>query len=58
MFTTSMHCSSITSELLPYLMCYFAGYYGYPKHDLPASRVPVSAEGCREVAALCSIDRF
>ena len=58
MFITSMHCSSITSELFPYLMRSFAGYYGYPKHDLPASRVPVSAEGCGEVAALCSIDHF
>ena len=40
------------------LMHSFAGYYGYPEHDLPASRVPVSAEGCGEVAALRSIGRF
>ena len=34
------------------LMRSFAGSYGYPEHDLPASRIPVSAEGCREDAAL------
>ena len=28
------------------LMCSFAGHYGYPEYDLPASRIPVSAEGC------------
>ena len=30
------------------LMRSFAGHYGYPKYDLPASRIPVSADGCRE----------
>ena len=30
----------------------FVGRYDYPEHDLPASRVPNSAEGCGEVAAL------
>ena len=40
------------------LMCYFAGHYGYPKHDLPASGIPVSAEGCGEATTLRSIDRF
>ena len=58
MFITAMHCSSITSELLLYSNAFFAGCYGYPEHDLPASRVPVSAEGCGEVAALCLIGRF
>ena len=27
------------------LMRSFASYYGYPEHDLPALRVPVSAKG-------------
>ena len=40
------------------LRCSFIGYYGYPKHDLLASRVPYSIEGCVEVAALRLIDRF
>ena len=40
------------------LMRSFAGYYGYPEHDLPAPRVPVSAEGCGEVAALRLIGLF
>ena len=40
------------------LMRSFAGHYGYPEYDLPTSRIPVLAEGCREVAALCSINRF
>ena len=40
------------------LMRSFAGYYCYPEHDFPASRVPVSTEGCGEVVALCSIGRF
>ena len=40
------------------LMRSFTGYYGYPEHDLPAPRVPVSIEGCREVKALRSIGRF
>ena len=40
------------------LMRSFAGYYDYPEHDLPAPRVPISAEGCREVATLSSINRF
>ena len=35
----------------------FADYYGYLEHDLPTSRVLVSAEGCGEVATLCSIGR-
>ena len=39
------------------LMRSFAGYYGYPEHDLLASRVPVSAEGCGKAVALCSVDR-
>ena len=38
--------------------CPFAGCYGYPEHDLPASRVPDSTEGCEEVTALCPIGRF
>ena len=40
------------------LMRSFTGYCGYPEHNLPALRVPVSAKGCGEVAALCSIGRF
>ena len=40
------------------LMRFFAGSYGYPKHDLPASRIPVSSEGCGETAALRSVDCF
>ena len=40
------------------LMRYLAGHYGYPEDDLQALRVPVSAEGCDEAVALCSIDRF
>ena len=40
------------------LMCSFAGYYDYLEHDLPTSRVPVSAEGCGEVVALLSIGRL
>ena len=40
------------------LMGSFAGYYGYPEHDLPTPRVPVSAKGCGEVATLHSIGRF
>ena len=31
----------------------FADCYGYPEHDLLASRVLDSAKGCEEVAALC-----
>ena len=33
----------------------FAGHYCYLEYDLPALRIPVSAEGCGEVAALRSI---
>ena len=40
------------------LMRSFVGHYGYPEYDLLASRIPVYNEGCREVAALPSIDRF
>ena len=40
------------------LMHSFTCYYGYPKHDLPGSRVLVSIGGCGEVEALRSIDRF
>ena len=40
------------------LMRSFTDYYGYPKHDLLAPRVPVSAEGCGEVVALRSIIHF
>ena len=40
------------------LMCYFAGHYGYLKHDLPAPRIPVLVEGCGEAANLRSIHRF
>ena len=40
------------------LRCSFAGCYNYPEHDLSASRVPGSVEGCEEVAALRPIDRF
>ena len=39
-------------------MCSFVGSYGYPEHDLPASRIRVSTEGCGEAATLSSIDRF
>ena len=35
----------------------FLGHYDYPEYDLPTSRVPVSAEGCREATALCSVGR-
>ena len=28
------------------LMRSFVGSYGYPEYDLPASRIPISAEGC------------
>ena len=34
------------------LMLSFARSYGYPEHDLPTSRILVSAEGCIEVVAL------
>ena len=57
MFITAMHCSSITYELLLYSNVFFF-YYGYPEHDLPTSRVPVLAEGCREIAAIFPISRF
>ena len=40
------------------IMHSFVGHYCYPEYDLPASRIPVSAEGCGEAAALSSIDRF
>ena len=40
------------------LRCSFAGCYGYPKHDLPTSRVPDLIKGCGEVAALRPIGRF
>ena len=40
------------------LMRSFVGCYGYLEHDLSASRVPDSTEGCREVAALRPIGRF
>ena len=40
------------------LMCYFEGHYSYPKHDLPAPRIPLLAEGCEEATNLRSIDRF
>ena len=40
------------------LMCSFAGYHGYPKHDLLASRTPVSAGGCEETTTLYSVIRF
>ena len=40
------------------LMRSFAGYYGYSEDDLPAPRVPVSAEGCGEVASLRLIGCF
>ena len=40
------------------LMRSFLGHYGYPKYDLPASRIPVSNEGCGETMALHSISRF
>ena len=34
------------------LMWYFASHYDYLEHDSPAPGIPVSAEGCREAAAL------
>ena len=40
------------------LMRSFAGHYDYPECDLPASRIPVSAEGCGEAATLRSINHF
>ena len=40
------------------LMRSFAGHYGYPEYDLPASRIPVSLEGCGEATALRSTGRF
>ena len=40
------------------LMRSFVGCYGYPKHELPTSRVPDLVEGCGEVAALRPIGRF
>ena len=40
------------------LMCYFAGSHGHLEHDLLASRVLDSAEGCGEIAALRPIGHF
>ena len=40
------------------LMRSFTGHYCYSEYDLPASKIPVSAEGCGEAAALPSIGRF
>ena len=51
---------TVLVSLLSYcliLMRSFASYYSYPKHDLLASRVPVSTEGCRETESLCSVGR-
>ena len=57
---SQLFCTSLIS-LLNYsfiLMCYYAGNYGHPEHDLPAPRVSDSAEGCGEVAALHLVGRF
>ena len=41
------------------LMRSFTGHYGYPENDLPASRIPVSTEGCGEaMTTLRLIGRF
>ena len=40
------------------LMRSFVGHYGYPEYDLPASRLPVKAEGCGEITALHSVSRY
>ena len=40
------------------LICPFAGDYCNSKHDLPASGVLVSVEGCREATALCPVGYF
>ena len=37
------------------LMRSFSGHYDYLEYDLPASRIPVSAEGCGEAATLRSM---
>ena len=52
-------CTALTSLASHYfiLMLYFAGGYDHLEHDLLAPRVPDSAEGCGEVAALCPIGR-
>ena len=39
------------------LMRSFAGHYGYPEHDVLASRVPVLVEGYGEAVTLCSAGR-
>ena len=58
MFITFMHYSSILLNYCLILMRSFTSYYGYPEHNLPTSRVPVSVEGCGEVTTLCSIGLF
>ena len=40
------------------LMCFSTGCHSYPEHDLPTPRVSNSAEGCRKVTTLRSIDHF
>ena len=40
------------------LMRSFASHYDYPEYDLPASGIPVSAEGCGQAATLRLIGHF
>ena len=40
------------------LMRSFVDHYGYPEYDLPAPRIPVYVEGCREAAALRLVGHF
>ena len=40
------------------LMRYFVGHNGYSEYDLPASRIPIETEGCRQAVALRSIGHF
>ena len=63
--STELVCLQLLCNVLVSFMSYcliimhsFAGYYGYPEHNLPAPRVLVSAEGCGEVKALRSIGYF
>ena len=62
--STELVCLQLPCIVLVLFSCYclilmrsFVGYYGYPEYDLSASRIPVSAKGCGEVATLHSIGR-